>query len=74
MAAVDGPLAGPTSTGDAGFLVASLDGAGGCNWNVMTGMTQGEIGTDVAIDHRGNVILTGEFFGIRASARHGAVS
>lgn len=58
-----GPLAGPATTYDAGFFVASLDTTGDCHWNVMTEMTQGEIGSDVVIDNRGDVFVTGSFFG-----------
>ncbi|WP_129574628.1 MULTISPECIES: hypothetical protein [Sorangium] len=58
-----GPLAGTTASSDAGSFVASLDENGGCRWNVMTELTQGEVGSDIGIDDRGNVIVTGVFFG-----------
>ncbi|WP_434041015.1 MULTISPECIES: hypothetical protein [Sorangium] len=58
-----GPLAGTTASSDAGSFVASLDEDGGCRWNVMTELTQGEVGSELGIDDRGNVIVTGMFFG-----------
>ncbi len=52
-----------TSSGLQDVFVAKYDAGGNLKWVVSAGGTQSDIGNGIAIDNKGDVIITGEFAG-----------
>jgi hypothetical protein len=51
-----------TSAGDLDIYVVKLNAVGGFLWAKSFGSVQDDFGTDIAIDHAGNVHVTGAFY------------